>query len=249
MSSAPAMATALLLPGNMCDARLWHGGGGVIAATLERHGCAVTDAPRLDQPSVAAMARVALAAVAGPLVPVGFSMGGIVALEMARQAPDRVVALILADTNAGPDLPARAALRPAQQARVRAGELATIVRDELKPNYLAAANRGDAALRDGLRDMALALGPDVFVAQSEALRTRDDAGSVLDAFAGPVLLIAGAEDALCPPAWHAAMAARARRATLRIIPGAGHMTPLETPDAFAAAIDDWLTKEPTWRAS
>ena len=238
------MTTAVLLPGNLCDNRLWHGGGGIIAATLARHGLTVAFAAPAGAATVTGMAAAVLASIAGPLLPVGFSMGGIVALEVARQAPERIVALVLADTNAGPDLPERAAVRPAQQARVRAGDLATIVRDELKPNYLAAAHRGDDALKTLLLAMALDLGPDVFVAQSEALRTRADAGPVLDAFAGPVLLIAGPEDTLCPPAWHEAMAARCAQATLRVIAGAGHMTPLEAPAAFAGAIDDWLTKEP-----
>ena len=192
------MTTAVLLPGNLCDNRLWHGCGGIIAATLARHGLTVAFAAPAGAATVAGMAAAVLASVAGPLLPVGFSMGGIVALEIARQAPDRTVALVLANTNAGPDLPERAAARPGQQARVRAGDLATIVRDELKPNYLAAAHRSDDALKALLLAMALDLGPDVFVAQSEALRTRADAGPVLDAFAGPVLLIAGAEDSLCP---------------------------------------------------
>lgn len=221
----------LLLPGNMCDARLWGGLDGLPAVHA--------DLTRDD--TIAAMAARALAEHPGALVPVGFSMGGIVALEMARQAPERIRGLILADTNAGDDLPERAAVRPAQQQRVRGGELARIVADELKPAYLAAQNRDDLAIRSRVFDMAMALGDDVFIRQSEALRTRADLAPVLDAFAGPVLLVCGAEDGLCPPAWHEAMAARCRHAELRVIAGAGHLLPLEQPQAFRAAIDDWLT--------
>ena len=237
---AYAPPTAVLLPGNMCDARLWDGDDGAIRAALAAAGLAVVDADLTRDATVAAMAARALAAVPGPLLPVGFSMGGIVALAMAAQAPERIAALVLADTNCGADLPDRAAVRPGQQARVRAGGLAAIVADELKPAYLAAASRGDAELKAVLFDMALDLGPDVFCRQSEALRTRADLGPVLDGWTRPLLLLAGAEDALCPPAWHEAMAARASSATLAIVDGAGHMLPLERPAAFASALAAWL---------
>lgn len=222
----------LLLPGNMCDARLWVG----------LDGLTVVQADLTQDDTIAAMAARALGENAGTLVLAGFSMGGIVALEMARQAPERISGLILADTNAGADLPERAAVRPAQQQRVRGGELARIVADELKPAYLAAQNRDNPAIRSLVFDMAMALGEDVFVQQSEALRNRADLAPVLDAFAGPVLLACGAEDVLCPPAWHEAMAARCRNAELRVIAGAGHLLPLEQPHAFRAVIDDWLTR-------
>lgn len=239
-SGGCAITTAVLLPGNMCDARLWSGGGSAVEAALAARGFSVAYADTSGAATIAGMAIDVLGRVSGRVLPVGFSMGGIVALEVARQAPERIAGLVLIDTNAGADLPERAAVRPMQQARVRAGALPTIVADELKPAYLAAANRDDTALKDLLFDMAMRLGDDVFCAQSEALRTRADLGPVLDAFAGPVLFAVGAEDALCPPDWHAAMAARCANATLRVIDGAGHMLPLEQPHALAAAIGQWL---------
>ena len=231
------MTNAVLIPGNMCDARLWTD---EVRAALTKRGFAVVDADCALDATIAAMAARALAASDAPLIAIGFSMGGIVALEMARQAPERVAGLVLIDTNAGADLPERAAARPAQQARVRGGALAMIVADELKPVYLAAENRSDAALKGLLFDMAMDLGPDVFCAQSEALRMRRDNGPVLDAFAGPVLLLCGAEDALCPPDWHRAMARRCARPTLAVIDGAGHMLPLEQGDALAMVLAHWL---------
>ena len=223
----------IFVPGNMCDARLWH-------EVNDIPGWATVDAPPLGQASIPAMASAVLAKLHGPIIPLGFSMGGIVALEMARQAPEWVKAMVLIDTNAGADLPERATLRPVQQARVRNGEMATIIADELKPAYLAAANRDDDALKQLLFDMAMDLGEDVFVAQSEALRTRDDLGPVLGTFDGPIAVMCGAEDRLCPPEWHEAMALRAKDGRLTIIPGAGHMLPLEQPAAFSAALISWL---------
>ncbi|MDZ7589037.1 MAG: alpha/beta hydrolase [Parasphingorhabdus sp.] len=227
--------TMVLLPGNMCDARLWSGFSGMsdvpaVHADLTRDG------------SITGMAARTLAANRGDMVLAGFSMGGIVALEMARQAPERIRGLILADTNAGADLPERAAARPAQQERVRNGELATIIADELKPVYLAAQNRNNHAMKELLFDMAMGLGDEVFIRQSEALRTRADLGPVLNSFAGPVLLLCGGEDALCPPAWHQAMAARCKDGEVHVVAGAGHLLPLEQPQQFRTIVSDWLTR-------
>ena len=237
------MTTAVRITGNMCDGRLWSGGHGVLGRTLAERRLVVADADTGRDKTIAAMAARLLRDHPGPLLLIGFSMGGIVALEAARQAPAQIAAMVLIDSTAAADHPDRAAARPDQQARVCAGALAQIVADELKPAYLAAANRDDTAHRALLLDMALRLGPEVFVSQSEALRTRPDLGAVVAAFVGPILFLVGAEDMLCPPAIHRTMAERAQRATLRIVPGAGHMLPLEQPAVCAAAIADWLDQE------
>lgn len=222
--------TPVLLPGNMCDARLW-----TDAVRAALHGAVDADTTRDD--TIGAMAARALAATAGPLLPVGFSMGAIVALAMAAQAPDRIAGAVLIGLNAGADLPERSRHRPAQQAEVRAGGLERVLVEELKPNYLAANRRGDRALLDLLRDMGLALGADVFVRQSEALRTRPDLTATLAALRVPIALLCGEEDALCPPAWHERWRDLAQDATLTVVPGAGHMLPLEAPHALVTAIN------------
>ena len=224
--------TLVLLAGNMCDERLWHG---MPPALLAR---AVHADMSLDD-NIAGMAGRALAATDGMLIPIGLSMGGIVALEMARQAPARVAGLVLSDTNAGADLPERAA---AHLSGFRAGELETLVADELKPAYLAQSNRDNQPLRALILQMAIDLGDAVFVRQSEALRTRADLRGVLDKFVGPVLLMCGAEDRLCPPEWHFAMAAQCANAVVEVIDEAGHLLPLEQPDKFAATIVSWLDR-------
>lgn len=221
----------------MCDARLWTA---EVRAALP--GALDADLTRDD--TVEGMAERALRSVEGPLLPVGFSMGGIVALMMARLAPERTAGLVLLDTNASADLPERAAARPRQQADVRAGALERVVVEELKPNYLSAAWRSDGALLALLRDMALGLGPDVFVRQSEALRTRPDLRHVLPSLSSPVLLMCGAEDRLCPPERHEALARSAGAATLHVVEDAGHMLPLERPDALARHLANWLEDRP-----
>ncbi|MBY0422285.1 MAG: alpha/beta hydrolase, partial [Parvularculaceae bacterium] len=225
----------LRLPGNMCDARLW-------SALKTPEGWRVLDLPLTEDDRLTAMAERALRAAPGPLIPVGFSMGGLVALDMARLAPGRVKGLVLIDTTADADLKERSDLRLDQQTRVAQGALRTVVRDELKPNYLALSRRSDVALKDLLVAMAEALGPEVFVRQSEALRTRPDNRATLAAFEGPVLIVCGAEDSLITPDRHRAMAAACRRPTLtlHVVENAGHMLPLEQPDRLSAAIADWL---------
>ena len=238
--SAP---TTILIPGNMCDQRLWDGNDGQIRGTLARHRTAgIVDAETRLDPTIEAMATRALAATTGTLLPIGFSMGAIVALEMARQAPNRILGLILIGLNAGPDLPERAKHRPVQQAQVRDGGLERILVEELKPNYLARRNQGDAELLNLAREMGMALGPDVFVAQSEALRTRTDLRPTLRAFERPILLACGAEDTLCPPTWHEEWAAIAKDATFHPIAGSGHMLPLERPMFVLKTIEEFISK-------
>ncbi|MGL4314872.1 MAG: alpha/beta fold hydrolase [Sphingomonas sp.] len=231
-------ASLLLLPGNMCDARLW----APVGRRLDAAGLRWTVADLASgQATIAAMASSALAAAPARITPVGFSMGAIVALEMWRQAPERIEALGLIALNAGADLPDRAAARPRQQADVRDGGLARVVGDELKPNYLAASHRDDQALRAMTMAMAMALGADSFVDQSEALRTRPDLRPVLSTIDVPVLLACGAEDRLCPPDWHHRWASEiGPRATLAVIADAGHLLPLEQPDLLADRLIGWL---------
>ena len=236
------IARPVLLPGNMCDARLWRGGDGTILHALERHALGDPyDADLTQDASIAAMAARTLAHVDGLILAIGFSMGAIVAVEMAVQAPERIAGLVLLGYNATADLPERAAHRPVQQAEVRGGGLERVLVEELKPNYLAAARRGDTALLDLLRDMGMGLGADVFLRQSEALRLRADRRDALTSLTVPVLLGCGAEDTLCPPAWHVDWARRIRDADNFTIADAGHMLPLEAPDALADQIDQWLS--------
>lgn len=201
------------------------------------------DADLTRDDSIAAMASRALVGADDRLLAVGFSMGAIVAVEMWVQSPDRIAGLVLLDYNATADLPERAAHRPAQQAEVIAGGLERVLVEELKPNYLAAARRGDAALLALLRDMGMALGPDVFVAQGEALRLRADRVAALGRIDCPVLYGCGTEDALCPPAWHQRWTSSTCDARFFECAGVGHRLPLEAPAALANALTSWITEK------
>lgn len=232
----------LLIPGNMCDARMWSGEDDVILRVLaQQFGYAPKHADTTGDDSILGMAERALGSADGLLLPVGFSMGAIVAMEIATIAPERIAGLVLADYNAQADLPERAAARPEHQERVRQGQLENLISDALLPNYLASKNRSDAALSELIMHMGLQLGPDVFVAQSEALRTRADRVAQLSRLEIPVLYLVGREDRLCPVDWHDRWSSLTRQGELGIIEGAGHMAPLEQPGEFARCISSWAS--------
>jgi pimeloyl-ACP methyl ester carboxylesterase len=228
--------TLLMLPGHMCDARLW----AEVTPALEAAGYQVLDADLTNADTMEGLAADVLAKAPNSFTAVGLSMGGIVALELFRQQRSRLHGLVLCDTNAAPERSDRGAMRRAQQARVRAGELAEVVREELKPNYLAGASRERHDLLDLTLAMAMDLGEAIFLRQSEALLHRPDARPLLPTIACPTLLLCGAEDSLCPPALHHDMAQAIPRAAFTTIEAAGHLPPLEQPAAFTATLLQWL---------
>lgn len=224
----------VLLPGMMCDARLFT----PQLAVLSRNR-AVIVAPVTGADSMAALAQDVLAMAPLRFAMAGLSMGGIVAMEVARQAPERVAGLALMDTNPQAEAPEVRARRGPQIDRVRAGGLETVMRDEMKPNYLA-DGPGRAAILDLCMDMALGLGPEVFVRQSVALRDRPDQTGTLRGLDIPALVLCGRDDALCPLARHQLMHDLMPRSRLVVIDDAGHLPTLEQPDATGAALARWL---------
>ena len=224
------MTPLVLLPGMMCDARMW----GPIPDAWH------PPLPPPDLHTLPAMAAQLLAGLPPRFALAGLSMGGILAMELVRQAPDRIDRLALLDTNPLAEAPEVRARRIPQIARVLAGELAAVMRDEMKPHYLAQGLHRQAILNLCM-DMALDLGPQVFVAQSHALASRPDYCATLAAFNGPALVLMGAEDRLCPKSRHDLMHALMPQSRLVIIDGAGHLPVLEQPGPTAAALRDWLS--------
>ena len=171
---------------------------------------------------------------------VGFSLGGIVALEVAARAPDRVLGLALLDAN-GRDVPEE--LHSARRAiPAQAVSHAALIVDTLWPTYVAPARAGDAALRALIVDMAERAPEDAAVEQTELALSRIDSRPRLSALAMPALVLAGAEDAVSPLEIQRELADGLPDATLKLIPDAGHFAPLEAPDACAEAVRTWLAR-------
>lgn len=231
------MAEALvLLPGMMCDARLF----AAQVADLSRD-TAVMVAPITRGERIEEIASGLLDSLPQRFALAGLSMGGIVAMEILRRAPDRVMRIALMDTNPLSETPQVAADREPQIVRVRAGRLDEVMRDEMKPNYLA-EGPGKQAVMDLCMAMAMDIGPDVFIRQSVALRDRPDQQESLRNVEVPTLVLCGRDDKLCPLERHELMHGLIPGSRLEIIEGAAHMPTLEQPDATTDALCGWLER-------
>lgn len=228
------MIPLVLLPGMMCDYRLF---APQITALGGRHCIILPPIGRHD--SIAALAVEVLAHAPPRFALAGLSMGGVIALEILAQAAHRVERLALLDSNPRAEAPEAQARRAPQIARANAGDLVGVLRDEMKPHYLAnGPNTG--AILDLCMEMALGLGPKVFENQSLALKNRHDQQDTLRRYTKPALVLCGAEDRLCPVERHKLMHSLMPHSTLTIIPGAGHLTTLEKPLETTAALTRWL---------
>jgi pimeloyl-ACP methyl ester carboxylesterase len=218
----------------MCDGRLF--GPQVAAFEADREVIVADITGAADTGTLAASV---LAAAPERFALASLSMGGIVAMEVMAQAPDRVERLALLDTNPRAELPEVQARREPQIEAVRAGGLDRVMREELKPNYLADGPRLGEIL-DLCMAMALDLGPAVFERQSLALRDRPDRQDVLRGVRVPTLVLCGRHDRLCPVERHELMHGLIPGSRLVIVEGAGHLPTLERPDETNAALADWL---------
>ncbi|WP_170396954.1 alpha/beta fold hydrolase [Ruegeria arenilitoris] len=228
------MTPLVLLPGMMCDARLFQPQIAALSGSRP-----LMTFPLVTQDSVQEMAAEILSNAPSVFALAGLSMGGIVAMEVVREAPDRVERLALMDTNPLAEKPEVKARRGPQMKAVQAGQLRQVMRDEMKPNYLADGPHQGAIL-DLCMAMAVDLGPDVFLRQSRALMDRPDQTETLAVYTGPSLVMCGREDGLCPVERHQLMHDLLPNSTLQIIEEAGHLPTLEQPNDTTAALIRWL---------
>jgi pimeloyl-ACP methyl ester carboxylesterase len=227
--------TAVLIPGLVSDARVWQPVGEALAEI-----CAVHRADVQRDSSIRAMAARLLDEVGGQMIAVGHSMGGRVAMEMARQAPERVRALVLSNTGHNAKQPGEDAKR---QAKIDLGHQ-SMERLALEwiPPMLDTARTGDAQLVAELTGMVLAAGAEVHERQIRALLGRPDAAAYLPSISCPILLLTGAQDRWSPETQHRKIAELAPDAELHVIDRAGHFLPMERPEETAQVIVEWLTR-------
>ena len=226
----------MLIPGLVSDAIVWQPLEAAVAARLPVHRADLT-----RDASIPAMAARLLAETDGPLVAIGHSLGGRVAMEMAHQAPDRMAGLVLANTGHHPLGDGETAKREAKIALGRKSMQA--LADEWLPPMVAPDRLADTDLMNDLRTMVLRADADIHERQIRALIGRPDAGAYMGTIACPVLLVAARQDAWSPVVQHEEIAAAVPDAELAVIEDAGHFAPLERPDAVSAAIVDWLERK------
>lgn len=225
----------LLIPGMMCDARIFMPQIAEFSTERAVHVAAVTKCETIE-----AMAKQVLDSAPAHFALAGLSMGAMVAMEIVHRAPERVTRVALMDTNSQSEPPAIAATREPQIVGVMAGRLAEVMADVMRPEYLAAGPMR-AEILALVQDMALALGEGEFVRHSRALQRRPDQQKTLRKIRMPALVLCGAEDTLTPPRRHEFMSELIPYASLKIIEGAGHLPTLEAPVATNAALREWLS--------
>ena len=224
----------ILLPGMMCDARLFAPQIAVLQDSIR-----ISVPLPVSAPNMAQLAAEVLADAPDCFALGGVSMGGILAMEIIRQAPQRVTHLALIDTNPFAERDEVKARRTPQMDAARDGRLAAVMRDEMKPSYFT--HRADNAdLLDLTMAMATDLGPDAFIAQSLALRDRPDYEATLRHVTCSTLILCGRHDQLCPVERHEAMKAMIPHARLCIVEEAGHLPTIETPSIVTNALQELL---------
>ena len=225
-----------MVPGMMCDERIFSPQIEELSKNLE-----VTIADISSFSSVRELASDVLKKAPKFFSLLGHSMGGIVAMEIYSQEPNRIEKLILMDTNPKAELEEVKLKREPQIKDVREGKLLEVMRDEMKPNYLAESENKSSVL-DVCMDMALSLGPDVFINQSRALQKRADQLKTIQSMNIPVLIMCGSEDKLCTVERHEMMHNMISDSDLKIINNAGHMPTLEQPRETTEVLKEWLMK-------
>lgn len=224
----------VLIPGLLASARLY----AEQIPALWRTG-AVTVADHTRDDSMAAIARRILAGAPPRFALVGLSMGGYIAFEILRQAPERVVKLALLDTTARPDTPEQSAARRAQMALASSGRLEEVVEVQFV-RAVHVSRRDDAGLRALNRLMAEDLGSAAFLRQQTAVMGRIDSRPMLSSIRAPTLVLVGEDDELTPPDRAAEMAHGILAARLVSVPHCGHLSTLERPREVTGALLAWL---------
>ena len=229
----PGKIPLLLLPGLLNDAELWRA---QIADLSDVADCIVGDQTRGQ--TLQAVAADVLAQAPPRFALAGFSLGGFVAQQILRVAPARVQRLALIGASIHADSPERAAQRRAQRASVRLPGTFHGFGDRLMRSYIDASRLHDQALVHRVRAMTTRLGAEVFLRQSALERL--DGRDVLAAYRDPLLIVCGANDRITPPAVSEEMHALAPHSRLLLLPGCGHLAPMEKPAEVSAALRDWL---------
>jgi len=224
----------VFLPGLLNDAALWsHQVDGLADIAAPQ----VVETTRHD--TVAEIAAAALSEAPDRFALAGLSMGGYVAFEMLRQQPERVARLALINTRATLDSAAEARRRRGLIQLARRGRFKGVT-PRLMPTLLAEANLADAKLTGTVTGMAERVGRDGFIRQQTAIMHRPDSRPLLPAIAQPTLVVGGRDDTLTPPAEQHHMAEHIPGADLVILARAGHLSPLERPEAVTNALRGWL---------
>lgn len=224
----------VFLPGLLCNDRLWTD---QIAALRDEASCQVADLSQHD--SITEMALSVLQSVAGNFSLVGLSMGGYVALEIMRLAPERVMRLALIDTKARPDSDQQRRRRKGLVTLAQTGKFKGVT-PHLLPLLVHESRLDDADLISVIYRMAQEVGRNAFLHQQTAILGRSCHLDLLPSLHCPVTIITGQQDQITPPDCAEEMHRSLPNSTLHILESCGHLAPLEKPEAVTQILRAWL---------
>ena len=217
-----AVASLVMLPGTLCDARLF-------APVLDLIGMRAHIPQISGAVTMTAMAEALLEELPARFSLCGFSLGAAIALEMTAQAPDRIERLALIGCNPG----------------VLSDDAIALRRNQSQSEFVASTyDHADPSIRAVIEEMAEDTSPGAYHEQTQATLYRVDSRPRLARLSMPVLVLCGAEDRLCPPALSVETARSIPHARLALIEGAGHYVTLERPQAVAEQLSAWLATPP-----
>ena len=224
------MAKLVFVPGLLCTDALFQPQIDALSASHSIHIAQTTDCETIDQ-----MVEYMLDSVSGEIIVIGLSMGGYVAQEAARIAPDRISAIALLSTSAQPDDEARKRQR---HELIKLSEIGRFkgVTPRLLPRFLSAKALEDEAMCQTVMDMAAEIGQKHFTSQQYAIMARRDQRPYLPSFHKPSLVLCGMADELTPPQLSEEMAGLLPRAELVLLDKIGHLSSLEAPEEVTQAI-------------
>jgi pimeloyl-ACP methyl ester carboxylesterase len=228
------MAATVVIPGLFCTPQFY----AAQLPSLWRAG-AVQFANHTRDETMADIARRILDEAPQRFALIGHSMGGYVAFEMLRQAPQRIERVAFLDTSALPDAPEQSERRRQLIEQAAKGRYEDVV-DQLYLKFVHPARLDEAALRETVRQMARDTGAAAFIRQERAIISRADSRPTLAAIRCPTLVLVGEQDELTPPERAEEIAQGVAGAVKVVVPDCGHMTAMERPEAVTAALERWL---------
>jgi len=231
------MPPIILIPGLAADAAMWAAQRDALAATREVH---ITDV-HFRFATLPEMAAALLAEHTGGLVLCGASMGGMLAFEAVRQAPQRVQGLALLGTSARPDSPEIAVLRAQAFAMIEAGQYEAMITGNV-PFSFHASRLVEPELTEAYLDLLRRAGPEQLVRQNIAVAARPDSRPLLPGIRCPTLVLCGDADIVTTVEASREMAQRVPGAEFALIERCGHMLTMERPGEVNTALLGWLAR-------
>ncbi|MEK6211910.1 MAG: alpha/beta fold hydrolase [Pseudomonadota bacterium] len=227
----------VLLPGLLCDAALWEPQLSDLADIADFFVADLSEHETMKDMA----ASVLRDAPWKEFALAGLSMGGYVALEVMRQAPQRVTRLALLDSRARPETPDETERRQQLMKLAQTERGFTPVTSRMLPLMLHPSRVKDARLTKTVRDMAERTGVEAYLRQQRAIISRPDFRPELPKIKCPALVLCGRQDQLTPPECSEEMASAIPGAKLVVVEECGHLSTLERPDEVNEAMRAWLT--------